>query len=126
MKKRMTILMLTMAFMLTLGTAYASEGLYNGVTDFTGRSYEDFELARADADNSVESENAGGMREEGKPLYNGVTDFTGRSYDNFEIGMAGEVTTVEDISAGGLREKDKAPHNGVTDFSGKSYESFEM
>jgi hypothetical protein len=80
-----------MIFALTLGSAYAVElnkELYNGVTDFTGRSYDTFEITPMNEVKGIEGASAGGLRtgEAAKELYNGVTDFTGRSYDTFEIG----------------------------------------
>jgi hypothetical protein len=106
--KKITVLLLTMAFTLTLGLAYAGEGLLNGVTDFTGRSYDTFETGPVDGANNVESVSAGGLRAEGKALYNGITDFTGKSHEAFEIGMADRMNGVESISAGSLREKASA------------------
>ncbi len=59
--------------------------LSNGITDFTGKSYDDPALATIQTDNpSVEGSSAGGPRavEVFKDLANGVTDFSGRSYDH--------------------------------------------
>jgi hypothetical protein len=62
--------------------------LSNGITDFTGRSYDtlsDIGIASPDASrvSSVEGSHAGGLRTagSGNRAFNGITDFTGRSYD---------------------------------------------
>ncbi len=134
--KRTIYFMITMIFALTLRAAFASElskELYNGVTDFTGGSYDTFEITPMNEVNSIERASAGGLRtgEATKELYNGVTDFTGRSYDTFEIGQAGpgaEDSSHESSAAGGLREGEsgKELYNGITDFSGRSYDTFEI
>jgi hypothetical protein len=120
MKKILSIMM-TVMFVLALGAAYAEE---NGVTDFTGRSYDNFEIQSGDGMKSVEGMSAGGLRSGERDLYNGVTDFSGRSYDTFEIGAAGTgaMKSREQESGGGLRGADRELYNGVTDFSGRSYE----
>lgn len=62
---------------------------YNGVTDFSGGSYDTFAIGPVPKDeNSVEGMAAGGLRREpDRPLYNGVTDFSGASRDTGEIGL---------------------------------------
>ncbi len=62
--------------------------LTNGVTDFSGKSYEsleDISVASLGEKQSATAEgsHAGGLRsvEPGVGSFNGVTDFTGRSYD---------------------------------------------
>ena len=61
--------------------------LSNGITDFSGRSY-DSPVTTPDrlagVRESVEGNEAGGPRsvEVFKGLYNGITDFSGRSYDH--------------------------------------------
>lgn len=105
--KKIAIYMMTMVFTLAFGLAYAGEQL-NGVTDFTGRSYETLELNPAIAVNSFESSGAGSLRAGDYEVSNSVTDFSGRSYDTFEIGPS--------ASGGGLRkgqEVNKASHEGV-------------
>ena len=88
--KKLMILTITMVFALALG-AYAHEAgkkLYNGVTDFTGRSVDSswdlMPAPHAAHAASVEGANAGGPRSTGpdRILYNGITDFTGRSVDS--------------------------------------------
>jgi hypothetical protein len=106
--KKIAIYMMTMVFTLALGLAYAGEHVNNGVTDFTGRSYETLELNPAIAVNSFESSGAGSLRAGDYMAANGVTDFSGRSYDSFEIGPS--------AAGGGLRkgqEVNKASHEGV-------------
>jgi hypothetical protein len=63
--------------------------LNNGVTDFSGRTYDtlsDIGMAAPGASRgaSVESSHAGGPRTEisGQEFSNGITDFSGRTYDN--------------------------------------------
>lgn len=123
--KKTIIYTFAMVFVAAFGTAYAAD--YNGVTDFSGKSYDAFEIAPIPA-MSVEGVSAGGLRASDRELYNGVTDFSGRSYDTHEIGMAGTgaMRSVEGISAGGVRAGDKKLDNGVTDFSGKSHDRFEI
>jgi hypothetical protein len=55
--------------------------LDNGVTDFSGKTYEDSNLTIKPA--IIEAAHAGGMRDEGpaKEFFNVVTDFSGRTYD---------------------------------------------
>ncbi len=84
MKKILTIIGATI-FALSFGIAYAGSGLYNGVTDFSGKSLDTFELAPATAV-------AGGMYESSAPGSKRlVEDFnnTGKSYDTFELGKQG-------------------------------------
>jgi hypothetical protein len=76
-----------MIFTITIGVAYAMEGgivLSNGVTDFSGRSY-DIGTAAPEAMEAafVESSHAGGFRAEepGIELFNGATNFSGRTND---------------------------------------------
>ncbi len=124
--KKINILMIAIAFTLTLGTAYAAE-LNNGVTDFSGKSYDTFDIGNGGS--SVEGASAGGLREDASmmELSNGVTDFTGRSYDTFDISGA-DISSVEGTSAGGLRRDESAaqPYNGITDFAGRSYDTFDI
>src|SRR5512147_2444299 len=104
--KKIAIYMMTIGFTLAFGLAYAGEQLNNGVTDFTGRSYEALEIGSALAVSSVESSGAGGLRtSENEIINNGVTDFSGRSYDTFEIGPSAAGNSVEGQSAGGLRKE---------------------
>ncbi len=114
--KKIAIYMMTMVFTLAFGLAYAGEQLNNGVTDFTGRSYETLELNPAIAVNSFESSGAAGLRAGDYEVANAVTDFSGRSYDTFEIGPSAAGNSVEGESAGGLHMEqavNKASHEGV-------------
>lgn len=125
--KKITVLVLTMVFTITVGLAYAGEGLHNGVTDFSGRSYDTLEISSTAALNSVGAVSAGGLRAEGKALYNGVTDFSGRSYDIVQINSKDAVNSVEGVNAGGLREEKPAGKrsNEIID-SGRSYDTVPM
>ena len=88
--KKIMIITITMVFALALGAYAKEEGkqLYNGITDFTGRSVDsaaDLALVPQTMHaTSVEGANAGGPRSTvpDKKLYNGITDFTGRSVDS--------------------------------------------
>lgn len=87
--KKMMVLMITVVFTLTLGLAYAGEELQNGVTDFTGRSYDTFEIGPADAVGSVESISAGGLREKAsadKPVHEAID--TGRISETLPMNPA--------------------------------------
>ncbi len=88
--KKIMVFTITMVFAFALG-AYAKEGgkqLYNGITDFTGRSVDSaadlVPAPQAMHTTAVEGSDAGGPRSAGpdKKLYNGITDFTGRSVDS--------------------------------------------
>ena len=127
--KKINILMIAIAFTLTFGTAYAAE-LNNGITDFTGRSYDTFDIGNgAMIGSSVEGVSAGGLREDTsmKELSNGVTDFSGRTYDSFGIAGA-DLESVEGTHAGGLRKDDSAvqPYNAITDFAGRTYDTLDI
>jgi hypothetical protein len=138
--KKITLYAITMVFALTLGVAYANEGnkeLYNGVTDFSGKSYDTLANISnvspgAASEVLMEGSHAGGLRTEvsSKESYNGVTDFSGRSYDTLaDIGNASPGASVgasvESSNAGGPRaeKSGKVSFNGITDFSGRSYDS---
>jgi hypothetical protein len=108
--KKIAIYMMTMVFTLAFGLAYAGEQLNNGVTDFTGRSYETLEPNPAITVNSIESSGAGGLRAgENEILNNDVTDFSGRSYDTFEIGPSAAGNRGQHR----LQAVNKASHEGV-------------
>jgi hypothetical protein len=126
MKNIFSITMIA-AFIFAFGTTYAGE-LYNGVSDFTGRTRDTFEIAQGMNEvNAVEGAAGGGMRGNGsEKLYNGITDFSGASYDTFVIGTGpGEMKNRESSAGGGLRmvTMDKKADNGVTDFSGRSFDT---
>lgn len=121
--KKTLIAAIAMVAATGLGTAYA--GLGNGVTDFTGKSYDVFEIAPAADMKAYESSAAGSRRDAGE-LYNGVTDFTGRSYDRFEIQAARPMEPVIEGSAAGSKRELGVLHNAVTDFSGKSHDNLEI
>lgn len=103
--------------------------LQNGITDFSGRTYDSLSIPSGEtAGGWVEHQAAGGYREEaaGGTLYNAVTDFTGRSYDSLEIGpVSAAGGWMESASPGGYREEGmiRKLYNGVTDFSGRTYDS---
>ena len=106
--KKIIFYTLAMVFVLALGAAYAAEGglvlnngvtvfsetgspimrsaepeiaLHNGVTDFSGKIYDTRDIDLVAIKPAMESEHAGGMRDEGtKDLINGVTVFSG--YDS--------------------------------------------
>lgn len=131
--KRIILLALAVGFALAWSAVQADamtlmrgEKLHNGVTDFSGQSYDSLSIWPGEATGGwVEHEAAGGYREEasGKALYNGVTDFSGRAYDSSEFGLAGETSGwVESTSPGGYREEERS-YNGITDFSGRTYDA---
>lgn len=124
MKNILTVSLIA-AFVLTFASAYAGV-LDNGVTDFTGRSYDNHEIGLVKDEMAViEGSAAGGARID-KELWNGVTDFSGRTYDRFEIAVPGEKMDVLESSAAGGARMDKKLANGVTDFSGRSYDTHEI
>ncbi len=138
MKKTMITFAMITVLALTFGVAYAMEGgieLYNGITDFSGRTYDavpDFGPAASAVVDTGENSAAGGLRSDnpGIELKNGITDFSGRSYDMVpDFGPAAESEmygeTVESTSAGGLRSDESVDSisNGITNFSGKSYDT---
>jgi len=114
--KKIIFYSLTMVFALALGVSYALEG--NGVTDFSGLTY-DIGPAGIPAP-TMEGESAGGMREAvPDPLwYNGVTDFRGKTVEEENISIEPSILSGE--HAGGMREEapSKELFNGVTDFAG--------
>jgi hypothetical protein len=114
MKKIFSVLM-TAAFVLALGAAYAGS-LSNGITDFSGRSSDTFEIVPGVPGLAAMERSQGAMT-----ASNGVSDFSGGSYDTFAIGSApAGVNSVEGVSAGGLRDDKTPAYNGVTDFLGRS------
>ena len=121
--KKISLFTMTMIFVLGFGAAYAAD---NGITDFSGRAYDTFEIAPIAEVNSVEGVSAGGLRSDDIQIDNGVTDFSGRAYDTFEIGLADSGMSVEWESAGGMRAGDEPLYNGTTDFSGRSYDTFDL
>lgn len=129
--KKIFFTTMTTVFALTLGLAYAGDEagkvLTNGVTDFTGRSYDTLGPGPAGEIAHADGSAAGGLRagEAIVKLYNGATDFTGRSFDTLELGQDREIASAESSAAGGLRagEAMKELSNGVSDFSGRSYDT---
>lgn len=111
--KKILLYTFAMVFVLALGVAYAEVG--NGVTDFSGLTYD---IGPAGIPASVEGISAGGMREAGEGLIldNGVTDFSGRTYEEESKLPAAPVTEAE--HAGGMREEAPAKqlYNGITVF----------
>ena len=65
-------------FVLTLGSAYAG----NGITDFAGKSYDNQEIVPASAGTVSVEGGTGGLRSAAKELRNGVTDFSCRTNDS--------------------------------------------
>jgi hypothetical protein len=123
MKYTFPILM-TAAFVLAFGTASAGE-LANGVTDFSSRSYDNFEIAPAVNDLS----GAKGAHDVSFVTpYNGVTDFRGETHDAFVIGSPEDMNGIEGTVGGGLRmdATDRVLYNGITDFSGRSRDTGEI
>ena len=110
--KRILLYTFAMVFVLALGVAYAEVG--NGITDFSGLTYD---IGPAGIPASVEGVSAGGMREaeSGLILNNGVTDFSGKTY---EEALPAEEPAIEASHAGGMREDapSKPFYNGVTVF----------
>ena len=114
--KKIIFYSLTMVFVLTLGVAYAIEG--NGVTDFSGLTYDIGPVGVPEA--PMEGISAGGMREAdpGSLWNNGVTDFRGKTVEEKDINI--EPSILSGAHAGGMREETptKELFNGVTDFAG--------
>ncbi len=90
--KKTALFAVTFVFAAAFGVAYAGEGnkvISNGITDFTGRSYDEVPVfssvgSSAMLSDSIESTNAGGLRSADlgiETMNNGITDFTDRSYD---------------------------------------------
>lgn len=135
--KKILLLALAMGFALAWSSVQADamtsmsgeKEIHNGVTDFSGQSYDSLSIWPGEATSGwVEHEAAGGYREEAPslPIYNGVTDFSGRTYDSPEFGLAGKTGGwMESTSPGGYREEGVSPklYNGVTDFSGRTYDA---
>jgi hypothetical protein len=122
--KKITYMTMAMVFSLGLGLAYAGG---NGVTDFTGRTYNTLEIAPAASieHNAFEGTAAGGTRlvesDNGK-LHNGVTDFSGRTYDVLEISAAPAASNVvEGSAAGGMRQNFATEKSSV-----RTYDSLEL
>lgn len=115
--------------MTTMAGGMGGNELNNGVTDFSGRTYDSLSIWPGETTSGwVEHEAAGGYRGEasGAVISNGVTDFSGRTYDSLEFGLAGKAGGwMESASAGGYREEEMThkPYNGVTDFSGRTYDA---
>jgi hypothetical protein len=137
MKKTIITFAMITVLALTFGAAYAMEGgieLNNGITDFSGRSYEivpDFGPAASAVVDTGENWAAGGPRSDdpGIALENGITDFSGRSYEMVpDLGLAASEVygdTMESANTGGLRSEEPvdAASNGITNFSGRSYDT---
>ncbi len=134
MKKLMVVAM-TMAFALTLGVAYAGQNgkMYDGVTDFTGRTYDSLPLTvpQAISGSSIEGSSAGGLRTEDPAveLHNGSTDFTGRTYDSLPVAPAAPAihgSSVEGSSAGGIRAEAPRQNWAGKESSVKIFDNFEI
>ncbi len=134
MKKLMMGIM-TMAFALTLGVAYAGQSVTidNGVTDFTGHTYDSLPLTvpRANIVPSIEGSSAGGLRAEDPAvvLHNGITDFTGRTYDSLPVAPAASAihsSSVEGSSAGGMRAEAPRQNWAGKESSVRNFDNFEI
>lgn len=111
--KKVTVLLMTMAFALTLGTAYAG-----------GNSYDSIPMNPAldeigPAASGFEGVSGGGVREKGWVAN------TGQSYDSIPMNPALDESNpaasgVEGVSGGGAREK------GWVANTGRSYDSIPM
>jgi hypothetical protein len=107
--KKTGLLLVTLVFVAGLGTAYAAD--FNGVTDFSGRSHDYFEITTPGpdaADRGYESSAPGSKR-----LIEDLNT-TGKSHDMFEIGDQGTAKHNMKQNWGG-----KKP-------SGNSYDYFEI
>jgi hypothetical protein len=131
--KKTIIYITAMVFTIALGavSAKAADKLYNGVTDFSGRTYDSGMIAGIAPVAPIEHVSVGGLwiEEPTATAWNGVTNFAGGVYDSgaiAELEPAGVMiaSSVERSSAGGLRMDKKADEfrNGVTDFSGGIYD----
>ncbi len=85
--KKIALFVFTFVFAAAFGVAYAS-GIGNGITDFTGRSYDEVpvfgSMESGPMSGVVEGSNAGGLRSVDlgiEEMNNGITDFTGGSYE---------------------------------------------
>jgi hypothetical protein len=136
--KMIIFLTLTMVLFLTFGSAYANEAvisgeLYNGITDFTGRTLDaPSGIGSVDSVMVVGSPGAGSGAGGPSPgdadreLYNGITDFTGVTLDApWGINAGGSTASglsEESSGAGGLStgDVDSGLFNGITDFTGRT------
>ncbi|HYA86699.1 MAG TPA: hypothetical protein VEI57_06520 [Nitrospirota bacterium] len=123
--KKLLVVTISVIFVLALGTAYAESA--NGVTDFSGGTYESLGSVPAEATGSLMEDSgsgAGGLRDSAE-IANGVTDFSGGTYESLgSVPAEATGSLMEDSGsgAGGLRDSDEIA-NGITDFSGRTYES---
>ncbi len=119
--KKLLITSITMLFVFSLGTAYAES--LNGVTDFSGSTYDSFVAIPPELNGAMnEGAGAGGLRDATEGISNGVTDFSGSTYDSFvAIPAESNGAINEGAGAGGLRDATEGISNGVTDFSGRNY-----
>jgi hypothetical protein len=125
--KKIFAIMGAALFMLGFGIAYAGSGLNNGVTDFTGKTYDVLETAPAAViGHTVFGGSAAGgillVENDKGELHNGITDFSGRTNDTLEISTAPSVGNfAEGSAAGGLRRNLAGEKSSV-----RSYDSLEM
>lgn len=115
--KKITYMTLAMVFGFALGLANAG----NGVTDFTGKTYDVLETALASVPGNVdEGSAAGGVRlteSDNEKFHNGVTDFSGRTYDVLEISAVPSVENVaEGSAAGGPRRNMAGEESSIRTF----------
>jgi hypothetical protein len=81
--KKVFVIIAVLSFALSFGIAYADVGTHNGVTDFTGNTYDSLEGApnQSFTSSAIEGSAAGSIRE--SQLYNG-----GNHYDTLIGGQA--------------------------------------
>jgi len=118
---KLLIMSISMLFVISLGTAYAES--LNGITDFSGNTYDSFVAIPAESNGAmIEGSGAGGLRDWNEGILNGVTDFSGNTYDSFvAIPAESNSAMTEGSGAGGLRDWNEGISNGVTDFSDRNY-----
>ncbi len=122
---KMTAYLMALMLVVAVGTVAAAS---NGITDFSGASYDrgDIGLALVPM-NSMSGVSAGGLRVEGSELYNGITDFIGGTNPDFDIAkLLKKSNRAAGESAGGMRVNVPAAHNGITDFNGASLDRGEI
>ena len=118
--KKITYMTMAMVFGLGLGLAYAGG---NGVTDFTGRTYDTLETSHAMGVEHGAYEDgaaAGGIRlaeNDTEQIHNGITDFSGRTYDTVELNPSPAFSNIaEGSAAGGLRRNLAGEESSVRTF----------
>ena len=120
--KKLLFASMLMLFVFSLGTAYAES--LNGITDFSGSTYDSFVAIPEESDAAMlEGSGAGGLDAASEGISNGVTDFSGNTYDSFvAIPEESNGAQLEGSGAGGMRDATEGVSNGITDFSGRTYD----